>query len=358
MWARLFIAQLKSLSRNPGALFLVVLVPALYAVLFGLGARFTERPAKLGVVVLDDSPTARRLVADLRASDDFRVFRVSSEERMRQAFQAQQLDGILLVSDLSGGGAVTLVFDERAAERIVTTQARLRSFLEGFNLSLAGVTDRIVVSVRGLRGPPRPAFEYTIPSVVVFSVIIGALSLGLSRASRDRDRGVFKRFMVTPLSPKTYLASEMTARALAAAAQTVIVFAVGIVVYNVEATGELAWLIPLAIMGTLVFAAIGYVLSVFVDNAEVASAVGNGVGLLLIFMSGGLPQSLFSPRVGELVAYLPVKPMLEAMRAVVIDQASPLALAPKETAILTGWFVVTVLLVTGVFRFKAPARKT
>ncbi|MGH2813256.1 MAG: ABC transporter permease [Actinomycetota bacterium] len=203
-----------------------------------------------------------------------------------------------------------------------------------------------------------PAFEYTIPSVVVFSVMVGALSLGLSRASRDRDRGVFKRFMVTPLSPRTYLASEMTARALVASVQTVIVLGVGMVVYNVEATGELAWLIPLAIMGTLVFAAIGYVISVFVDNAEVANGVGNGVGLLLILVSGGLPQSLFSPRVGELMAYLPVKPMLEAMRAVVIDQASPLASAPKETAILTGWFVVTVLLVTGVFRFKPPARKT
>lgn len=358
MFARLYGLSMRALIRNRGALALVLLLPAVYAGLFGAASRFTETPVALGVVVKTPTAESDRVAQALISSEDLKVSRIDDDSRIREEFAQKRLDAVLVIPDLRTEGRLTMIFDERSAERLVQTRARLESFVQRYNLTLAGGSERVTMTVAGLRAVPRPAFEYLLPSIIMFSVILTSLSVGVTRTVRDRERGVHKRLMVTPLSPRTYLLTDAANRATVAIVQTAIVLVVGVAAFGAQATPALVWLFPITLAGALVFVFLGFVVAVTIDNAEAAAGLTQVGGLILIFLSGGLPRNFFPPPLVEAFAYLPLRPMVEAMRGVVIDQTGPLPAAPRDTAILAAWLLVAVVLGLTTFRFKEPSRRT
>lgn len=357
MVARLYFLNLKALSRNPGALLLILALPALYSVLFGLVSRLTEREVNVALVTSQVHANSGDFMRAITADGSFRVTQLESEEEIREAFRTTRLDAALIVPDLERDEHVTLVFDERRPERLPQTRARIQSFIERYNFSSSGGGDRVELDVRGLRGPERPLFEYALGSVIMFSVVLAALNLGATRAIRDRERGVHKRLLVTPLSPTRYLLADAATQATSGVVQTAVVLTVGIVAYDLPAKTSYLWLFPVAIGGVIILLSIGFVLASVVESTEAAVGLANTLGILLIFLSGGIPQDLFPPRLIQMGEYLPFRAMVEAIRGVVIDGGPLWRAAPRETAILAAWLIVSVALAFRLFKFREPSRK-
>lgn len=355
MFLHMLRAQFAFMLRNRGALIASLLFPAFFAFMFGLGTRVQERPSKVGVVQEGQSETNDQFVSAMR-DHDFEVFILPDAQDLQRDFTAMRLNAVVIVPDLRNGGTVRVFFDERFPENLVQTLARVRSLTEGFNLDLAGGAELVKFSVRGLRGDPLPPFQYFLPSIVMFSVIFPALSFGGMRAIQSREKGVFKRLMVTPLKPRTFLAGEMVARSTLVVVQTAIVLLVGLT-YNSPIHPESLWLLLPALMGALIFVSLGFFVSSFGRSPETVGGILSLSGFVLIFLSGGLPQTVFPARVAEAVKYLPISPMVNAIRGVILEGTSPFQAAPVETAVLSAWFLVSLALAVLFFRFKAPAKR-
>jgi len=83
-----------------------------------------------------------------------------------------------------------------------------------------------------------------------------------------------------------------------------------------------------------------------------ADGMSNAIAMPMMFLSGtffpteGLPSAL-----ATIVKYLPMTPMLDAMRGVALE-ARPFWEYPSELAILGAWIVLTSIVAIKVFRFS------
>ena len=359
MFQKLFVAHLKMLVRNRGALVAALIFPIFFAGLLGAATRISEGETKLAVVN-QGGESGTQFLRAMRAAK-FEITEIRSVAEIENAFEKQRLSGALVIPSLSRKAVVTFVFDEKNTQQFGRTRERVQSFVDKYNLSLAGGSEVISLQERGLRTPDdqkeRTLFELVLPSVLMFSVIFATLSFGSTQAVKYRERGVFKRLMVTPLSARSFLVSEMLTRLLLAIVQTTLVFVVGVVIERRVPSPHIFWLYLLALMGVMVFINLGFIAAGLASNPEAVAGVTQLVGVILVVMSGGILQSLFPPQIEKAVEFLPVLPMVNSMLGVVISQKNPFSAAPLETLVLASWAIATFLFAVVVFRFRAPSKR-
>jgi ABC-type multidrug transport system permease subunit len=358
MFLKLLVAQLKMLVRNRGALVAVMIMPIFFAGLLGAASRIGEGDTKLAVIN-EGGESGALFIKALRSTKAFEVTELDSRAKLESSFEERKLDGALVIPKIDNKAEVLFIFDERNAALFGRTQERVSSFVERYNLELSGGSEILTLGrpvplrTRDLRSQ----FQYQLPGILMFSVIFSALSFGGSQAVKYRESGVFKRLMVTPASPRSFLLSEAVTKAIVALGQTTLVLAVGLVIERTVPPVTTLWLFPLAVMGVMVFINIGFIAAGLSGNPDAVAGVTNLLGIALVLVSGGALQTVFPPEVKQAVAFLPIQPMLNSMLGVITSKASPIEAAPVETAVLATWVAGTFLLALLVFRFRAPSKR-
>ncbi len=358
MFTKLYVAHMKGLFKARGQLALTLLMPVLMAVFFGFSIKVGDRKPDLGVVLLVPTAASEAFVEAMEQSRLFKLTRLSANADLPEALGRDRLEAALIVPDLSSGESLKLLFDEKRPERLQSTPAKLSAFVQSYNLSLANAKQEINFEISGLHGPLQATYNYLLPGIIVFGVVMSSMAAGTSQVAGLRQKGVFKRLMVTPLSARSFFLADMVSRATIVVIQVALVLAVGIIGYDAERGWDLAWIPLLAVLGTLVFFSIGYFLAAVTDNPETSAGVASTVSLILVIASGALPTNFFPAAVDRALKYLPVTPMVNAMRGVVVDKTGPFSAAPIDTSVLIAWFVITLVLAIVFFKFKEPARKT
>ncbi|MBI4282695.1 MAG: ABC transporter permease [Chloroflexi bacterium] len=86
-------------------------------------------------------------------------------------------------------------------------------------------------------------------------------------------------------------------------------------------------------------------------NVRAADGLANAVTMPMMFFSGTFfPRESLPGVLSAVVGYLPLSPLLDAMRGVALD-ARPFWEYPTELAILGGWIAVTSVVAVRLFRF-------
>jgi len=358
MFTKLYVAHMKALLKTRGQLALTLLMPVLLAIFFGFQIKMSDRKPDLGVIVQSRAPASEAFAKAMEESRLFKITRLGVNADLAEALSRDRLEAALIIPDLSSGGSLKLIFDEKRPERLQSTPPRVSAFVQSYNLTLANAQQSIDFKISGLHGPLQASYNYLLPGIIVFGVVLGSMATGTSQVAGLRQRGVFKRLMVTPLSARSFFLADMVSRGTIVLLQVGLVLAVGIIGYDLERGWDLAWIPVLAVLGTLVFFSIGYFLAAATDNPDTSAGIASTVSFLLVFASGALPTNVFPAVVDRALKYLPVTPMVNAMRGVVIDKTGPFSATPFDTAVLIAWFVVTLVLAVVFFKFKEPARKT
>ena len=134
-------------------------------------------------------------------------------------------------------------------------------------------------------------------------VVLNLMSSGLlgdsTRLSNLRERGILRRVQATPLPTWQLIAAYIVTRLLLVLAQSVAIVATAVLVYGAQFTwGGLLIALPLAIVGGLVFLALGQLISAGTSTSSAAGAIGQVVYFPLMFVS-----NLFVP-IEQLPAWL------------------------------------------------------
>ncbi len=107
----------------------------------------------------------------------------------------------------------------------------------------------------------------------------------------------------------------------------------------------------LATLANLVFLNIGFAVAGRAANPDAAQGLGNAIALPMMFLSGVFFPTDTLPRVmEEVVRFLPLTPLIEALRKVAIDGLSIASTGP-QLAMLGAWVVVSFLIAGRMFRF-------
>jgi ABC-type polysaccharide/polyol phosphate export permease len=105
-------------------------------------------------------------------------------------------------------------------------------------------------------------------------------------------------------------------------------------------------------MGNIVFLNLGIVIAAASKTVAAASGMANAISLPMMFLSGVFFRTeQLPPFVEKLVQFLPLTPLLGALRTVLLDNESILN-AGGDLALIGAWAVAMVLLASRLFKLE------
>ena len=172
------------------------------------------------------------------------------------------------------------------------------------------------------------------------------------KISNYRNQKMLKRLLATPLSVRNYFASEILAHLVLALVQAAIIMAAGVFIFGGHIYGNILWIFLIVILATVIFLNIGFVISAWARTPSAASGLGNVIALPMMFFSGTFfPTSSLPGFLPEVMEFLPLTPMLDALRQVAIDGEAIWQTWP-ELAMLARWLVLSSVAAIKLFRFE------
>ncbi|HEX2049579.1 MAG TPA: ABC transporter permease [Actinomycetota bacterium] len=358
-------ASVKMLFRDKQALFWALAFPVIFAVIFGM-FDFEQPPeVRIGVVAESSTPLSGAVVDGLERVETLTVSERSDLDSARAALEGGDLDIVLRVPEIPlaggapapGGGAppppVELEAYYDAANRDVNQLAlgTVERIADATNLRIAGASPVVRVQQTPVSAKSVTYFDFLLPGLVGMGVMNFSI-IGMAVAiTRFREQRILRRILATPLAPVRFLGAQVGARLLLSVVQTAVILGVGVLLLGGTVYGNPLWIFVLAVVANVVFLNIGFAVGGRASNPDAAQGMGNAVALPMMFLSGvffpteGLPEVM-----QDVVAFLPLTPLLEALRTVSVDGESITATGP-QLALLGVWAVVSFALASRLFRF-------
>lgn len=289
------------LFRDPSAIAIGLVMPAMLIFLFGFGLSLDVKNVPVAIVLEAPSPTATELAAGFALSPYFETHETTSMPRAEQLLLQQKVDGIIRIrSDFarqlnSGSGQVQLLVYGTDANRAriiegyaqgAIAQYLARRAAEGHPLPGGAA---VTVQSRLWFNEANDSHYFLVPGLVVLIMtLIGAFLTTLVMA-REWERGTLEALFVTPVRSGEIVLSKMIPYfALGMIGLGLCIFAAKFL-FDVPFRGSVLILTGVSTLYLLVSLAIGLSISSITKSQFVASMATMVITFLpALFLSGFL----------------------------------------------------------------------
>lgn len=304
------------LFRDPSAIAIGVVMPALLIFLFGFGLSLDVKNVPVAIVLEAPSPTATELAAGFALSPYFETHETTSLPRAQELLLQKKVDGIIRIrSDFarqlnSGNGQVQLLVYGTDANRAriiegyaqgAIAQYLARRAAEG-HPSPGGAS--VVVQSRLWFNEANDSHYFLVPGLVVLIMtLIGAFLTTLVMA-REWERGTLEALFVTPVRSGEIVLSKMIPYfALGMIGLGLCIFAAKFL-FGVPFRGSVLILTGVSTLYLLVSLAIGLSISSITKSQFVASMATMVITFLpALFLSGFLFDLRSMPAAIRVISY-------------------------------------------------------
>ena len=354
----LTVANLKMITRNRQSLFWALAFPLIFVVVFGVFFRDSDSTTSIAVIDHAQDDVSRQLISGLKKLDGLRVIEKEDERLARDEVKEGDLpyllvipDGLMATVNSSQPASITVVYDDSSPISDVVL-VLIQRFIDQANLELANAPRRLALEVQGVAIHRVNFLDFVLPGLAIWGVMSFSV-IGLATTiSSYREKKMLTRILATPLSVRTFFVAQVLAYLVLALVQASIILSVGAFVFGASVEGNLLVIGLLVLIGNLIFLNLGFIVGSYAKTVQAASGLGNAVVLPLMFFSGVFfPTDNLPLILRTVVEYLPLAPMLEAFRGVILE-ARPLTDFPIPLLILAGWLMGTALLAVKTFRFR------
>ncbi len=361
---RLFLANLKIIVRNRQGLFWALVFPLIFVTIFGLFNFDSMGNAKVAVVDQAQDNVSTALIKNLQSIKFLKITQEFDEASARQRLQDGQddVDFVLVLpkgmeGTLRSGDPrllpanVTLVYDQANLQSSQLVIGTLTQFLQQTNMQLVQAPELLKLQAVPVQARQVKYFDFLLPGFVGMGVMNYAIIAMASTLALYREQKIFKRIMATPLSVVKFFSAQVLANLLLAMVQAVVILAAGVTMFHGHIYGNVAWVLVIVVLGNVIFLNLGFLVAVVARNLNAANGLANVIAMPMMFFSGVFFGTDMLPKVmATAVQYLPLTPMLDILRGVIIESKVPWSYG-TELAILAGWIVVTSVAVVRFFRF-------
>lgn len=194
--------------------------------------------------------------------------------------------------------------------------------------------------------------DWVIPGVLGMNLMFSALFGVGFVIVRYRKNGVLKRLRATPLTAFEFLSAQIVSRLLMLLSVTTLVFTGTNLLVHFQMFGSYWLLLLILLLGSLSLISIGLLIAARMRSEEAANGVLNLVSWPMMLLSGvwfSLEGS--HPLVQQLALALPLTHMLNAARAVMLDGAGLLQVAPQLLTLL-GFSLIFITIGAKTFRWE------
>jgi ABC-type multidrug transport system permease subunit len=338
-------ARMREFYREPQTLFWVYGFPLLMTI--GLGIAFRNKPVERITVDVQGSPTSpavQEAVAALGKNEKF-VARVSDAEASLLRLRTNRTE-LVVVPSPSVEAGYEYWYDPTRAESLLA-----RNAVDDALQRAKGRVDRFHALEHEYQEPGGRYIDFLVPGLLGMNLMGGGLwGVGFVIVEM-RIRKLLKRFIATPMKRSHFLAAILLSRLVFMVPDVLILLGFAWLVFGVVIQGSLLAVMIYVLLGAFTFAGIGLLVASRAKTLETVSGLMNLVMLPMWLLSGIFFSSeRFPDAVQPLIKALPLTPLIDGLRAVMLEGESLAAQLPR-LGILAAWGLVTFVLALRWFRW-------
>ena len=337
------VARLREFTRQPEAIFWVYFFPILMVVVLGIA--FRNKPVESFDVDVVSGPIADSIVEKLESDDRIKP-RIVSEEESIDRLRASKTNLMIAAR------TETLEEIEYRYDPVRPGSLAARNLVDRRLQESMGRQDVIIADDVEFSEPGNSYVDFLVPGLLGMGLMGGGL-WGVGFAIVDlRIRKLLKRFMATPMRRSHFLLAMLGSRLVFMVPQIAILLLFSYVLFGVEVQGNWFSISLIVVLGAIQFAVIGLLVASRARTLESASGLMNLVMLPMWTLSGiFFSYERFPEVVHPLIRLLPLTPLIDALRALMMDGTSLLTLGP-EIIVMSVWCVVPFFVAMAIFRWN------
>ncbi len=327
------------IARQPEIMFWVFAFPLLLAVVLGFAFRDSGPPDSF--VGIRPGAGAGEMAQRLTGVPGITLREFADREAARVALRSGAID-VLVDPD-----SPPVLHLQPARPEAETARLRILRALEPPATGGAEAARVEAVAETGSR-----YIDFLVPGLLGLNIYgTGLWSIGFGVADA-RQKKLLRRFLVTPMRRSSYLASFMVFRLLFLALEVTLLTAFGCWVLDVPFRGHVLTFAAAVLAGAISFAGIGMLAVARVKTIEGASGMIN-LATIPVWLGSGVFFSYerFPETVQPLLHILPLTPLNDALRDIMLDGASLAAVLP-DLAIIAAWGVISFAAALRWFRWE------
>ena len=347
--AQFVLARLLELMREPEALFWVYGFPILMTL--ALGIAFRNQPVEQIVVDIVSGPTAEATAGALSKSESPERFKthVLPEAETATRLRTGRTDLVVVPGAAKADGP------PRYEYRFDATQPKsvlARSAVDDQLQRAAGRHDVAEVKLVAVDSPGSRYIDFLVPGLLGMSLMGGGM-WGVGFVTVDmRRRNLLKRFLATPMKKSHFLAGLMVSRMLFMVPEVLILLVFARYAFGVVIHGSLVTVVLLILLGAVMFSGIGLLVASRAKTIEMVSGLMNLLMVPMWIFSGIFFSSeRFPEAIQPLIKLIPLTPLIDALRAVMLEGA-PLTAQLTRIGIMCAWGAVSFVLALRWFRWR------
>ncbi|MFD9741712.1 ABC transporter permease [Umezawaea sp. NPDC059074] len=337
-------AMLKGFIRDKMSLFFMFFFPLMFLVVFGLLFRDAGQD-KIKIAVIGDGP----VVAALEKTGAVEVQRFDDE----QAAVAKVKDGDLPAALVLRGNTVQLRFAASDQVAAGTVNGLVSGVVDQVNLGATGQPPAFTLQQQPVEDASLKPIQYLTPGILSWGISISAVFGAALTMVSWRKKQVLRRIRLAPVSAITVLTSRLTVSVGIAVVQAITFVLVALTPpFGLKLAGSWYLALPLLVLGTLAFFAIGMLVGAFCKTEEAASGAANILVLPMSFLSGTFFPIENAPGWLQAVSKaLPLRHMNDGMLDVLVRGKGIEALL-VPCSVLIAFTAVVGLLAAKLFRWE------
>jgi ABC-2 type transport system permease protein len=193
--------------------------------------------------------------------------------------------------------------------------------------------------------------RYYVAGILAMSIVIATYASLVVSISTLRESGVLKRRRATPVPAVLLIAGQAITTVLTTAIMATVVLVIAKILYGVGlAPGAIAALAVTVVLGTLVFAALGYAVSGMVGSPEAAQPIVQVTTMPLWFVSGVfIPAASLSATLRSVGSVFPIEHLADGMHLASINSSFSAAISGTDLLVLAAWGVGALAFATWRF---------
>ncbi len=303
-------ASVRMFLRDRPAFFFTFAFPIMFMVLFGLifGAGGSSRPT---IDIVGSGPLRQALensdAIKLKAQPD----EATALKRVREGDEPA---AVLLSS-----GRARLIYSATSQVEAPIAIGVVRGIVDSFNLRAANAEPAMRFLADRVEAQSLDYVDLLVPGLLAMAIAQSAAFGVAFSLVAWRQKGMLRRLRLTPLPLVEFATARVIFHLMIALLQAVILLAVGRVLFGVHLVGNVLALLPLVILGSVAFIALGMCIGGRVNTEDATAALSNLIVLPMTFLGGVFfPLNLAPEPVRVIAHFLPLTYLAEGLQDVAV----------------------------------------
>ncbi|HEX6150604.1 ABC transporter permease [Nocardioides sp.] len=345
----LSVAILRGFLRDKASVFFAIIFPLMFLVLFG-GLFGDQSQSKVDLIQVGDVALFDELPRPAReAFDD--TFEVEHRQDLEAAI-AEVRDGDADVAVVERDGELVAHFTQTDQVKAAIVQGALRAFVDGANVAATGQPPTYSLRTERVEDDSLTTIQFVTPGLLGWAIAMSAAFGAAATLQGWRQSKLLRRLQLAPVSTRTVVGARIAVTVGVALVQMAIFLGLGAAAFGLRLTGSWWAAIPLLVMGTLCFMAVGLFAGSVTKTVEGAVNMANFLVLPMAFLGGSFfPLDAAPDWLQTFANLLPLHWLNEGMLDLLVRGEGPSAMF-VPMALLAGFALVLTLLSARLFRWE------